>query len=81
MTTEIQQLLKERIGLDAASVGRLVIDQIIRGRMAARGVGEACDYYQQLCSDDCEMRELIERARVGDLVELAPALSYHATAT
>ena len=60
MTTEIQQLLKETIGLDAASVGRLVIDQIIRGRMAVRGVGEASDYYQQLRADNGEMRELIE---------------------
>src|SRR5262249_16873964 len=66
MTAAIQQLLKQKIGLDAASVGRRVIDQIIRSRMAARAVEEASDYYQQLCADDREMRELVEAVVVPE---------------
>jgi len=60
MTAEIEQLLKETIGLDAASVGRPMIEHAVRARMALCGAKKPEAYWQQLRSSDVEMRELIE---------------------
>ena len=66
MTLEVQQLLKETIGLDPVSIGRPIIEQLIRARMAHCGVRKTTDYCRQLRSSEAEMRELIEAVVVPE---------------
>jgi chemotaxis protein methyltransferase WspC len=66
MTAEIEQLLKETIGLDAAAVGRPMIEYAVRTRMTRCGAKKPEDYCQQLRSSDVEMRELIEAVVVPE---------------
>lgn len=56
----IAALLKERIGLDAESIGVTSVERAVRERLAARGLEDAQIYWQQLMASEEELQELIE---------------------
>lgn len=56
----IEQILRQRIGLHAASVGRSAISSAVGRRMAARKIESVHKYYQYLTAYPDELCELIE---------------------
>src|SRR5687768_4885277 len=56
----VQQLLKETIGLDAASIGASAIERAVRLRAAATGVTDAEAYVERVRSSPAELEELID---------------------
>ncbi len=57
---EFEALLRERIGLDVASVTPAMVERSVRGRMAARGLADPASYLDFLRSSEAELQELIE---------------------
>lgn len=66
MMAEIEQLLKAAIGLNAASVGRSMIEHAVRARMAVCGIGKQEAYWEKLRNSASEMHELIETVVVPE---------------
>ncbi len=56
----IEALLRERIGLDIASVGTNAIERAVRQRMLAAGVDDAGDYARLVQTSIDELQELTE---------------------
>jgi chemotaxis protein methyltransferase WspC len=56
----IAALLKERMGLDAESIGVASVERAVRERLAARGVEDVQVYWEQLTASEQELQELIE---------------------
>jgi chemotaxis protein methyltransferase WspC len=63
---DFENLLKQTIGLDAASVGSTSVDRAVRLRMASRGLERREDYWQQLNGSNDELQELIETVVVPE---------------
>jgi chemotaxis protein methyltransferase WspC len=64
--TDFENLLKETMGLDSASVGRATIENAVRMRMESLGFKEAEDYWERLHAADDELQELIEAVVVPE---------------
>jgi chemotaxis protein methyltransferase WspC len=64
--TGIEQILRERIGLDPVSIGISSIHRAIRLRMKAAGVGSAEDYAKRLQKSQGEWTELLESVVVTE---------------
>jgi len=62
----IENLLRERIGLDAASIGSSLIERSVRLRMKCLGVKRLEDYRRRLGASDTEWRELVESVVVSE---------------
>jgi chemotaxis protein methyltransferase WspC len=62
----VEQLLRERIGLDPASIGSSSIQRIVRLRMKLLGVARVDDYLKSLEEVPVEWRELIESVVVSE---------------
>ena len=62
----VEHLLRERIGLDAASVGSSSIERTLRLRMKSLGVKQLEDYLQMLESTTDEWEELVESVVVTE---------------
>ena len=58
--------LKERIGLDVASVGEAIIERAVRQRIQAVNAQTPCDYWQHLQSSQDEQQALIEAVIVPE---------------
>ena len=58
--------LKERIGLDVASVGEAIIERAVRQRSQAVQATTADDYWQQLQRSHDEQQALIEAVIVPE---------------
>jgi chemotaxis protein methyltransferase WspC len=58
--TQIEQLLREKIGLDPASVGSSSIERIVRLRMKSLGIKEPQEYAGLLSKLGAEWKELVE---------------------
>ncbi len=58
--------LKERIGLDVASVGEAIIERAVRQRTQAIQAQTACEYWQHLQSSEDEQQALIEAVIVPE---------------
>ena len=56
----IAALLKERMGLDAESIGVACVERAVRERLAARGLKDVQVYWEQLTAFEQELQELIE---------------------
>jgi chemotaxis protein methyltransferase WspC len=56
----IAALLKEKIGLDAESIGVACVERAVRERLAARGLEDVQIYWEQLIAFEQELQELIE---------------------
>lgn len=63
---EIEQLLKNRMGLDAASIGSMSIERAIQGRLNACGQPEPVAYLQRVLSSATELQALIEAVVVPE---------------
>jgi len=62
----IEDLLRERIGLDAASIGSSLIERSVRLRMKSLGVKQLTDYRRRLRESATEWRELVESVVVSE---------------
>jgi len=62
----IENLLRQTIGLDAASIGSSLISQTIRSRMQSRGVASIEDYWKYLRETPAELKELVEAVVVKE---------------
>src|SRR4030081_451302 len=58
--TRIAALLKEKMGLDAESIGVACVERAVRERLAARGLEDVQVYWEQLSTVEQELQELIE---------------------
>jgi chemotaxis protein methyltransferase WspC len=56
----IVALLKEKMGLDAESIGVACVERAVRERLAARGLNDPQAYWEQLVTFEQELQELIE---------------------
>ena len=56
----VAALLKEKMGLDAESIGVASVERAVRGRLAALGLKDAQVYWDQLIGLEGELQELIE---------------------
>ncbi|WP_158628782.1 CheR family methyltransferase [Dyella choica] len=67
MTLEaIEQLLKDTMGLDAASIGRSAVARATQERMSASGLSDHQVYWAQLNASAHELQELIEAVVVPE---------------
>jgi chemotaxis protein methyltransferase WspC len=62
----IENLLRERIGLDAASIGSSLIERSVRLRMKSLGLKQTEDYIGRLRASADEWRQLIESVVVSE---------------
>ena len=63
---QIEKMLRERMGLDAASVGSGSIQRIIRLRMKGLGIPDATAYRELLSRSRAEWDELVEAVVVTE---------------
>ncbi len=63
---EIETLLAQTIGLDAASVGLATIERAVQLRMAGCGLKDQSSYLQRVLSSTEELQELVEAVVVSE---------------
>ncbi|TAK97386.1 MAG: protein-glutamate O-methyltransferase CheR [Verrucomicrobia bacterium] len=63
---QIETLLRERIGLDAASIGASVVARLVRLRMKTCGLDRPADYARLLQNSPDEWRQLVEAVVVAE---------------
>jgi chemotaxis protein methyltransferase WspC len=63
---QIEQLLRERIGLDAASIGSTLIHRTVRLRMKSLGLKQIQDYIRFLAKSPSEWNDLVESVIVTE---------------
>src|SRR5262245_22602007 len=63
---EIERALRERVGLDSASIGSSVIQRSVRLRMKSRGIKKIEDYSRFLLSSSSEWNALTESVVVAE---------------
>ena len=66
MQTQIEDLLKETMGLNSASVGAPAIESAIRLRMAILGITHMEQYWKSVRASEGELQELIENVVVPE---------------
>ncbi|MCO6419800.1 hypothetical protein JYK14_27080, partial [Siccirubricoccus sp. KC 17139] len=66
MTEEIESLLKETMGLDAATIGSAAIARAVRARQAACGLEDAAAYAALARESAAELQELIDAVVVPE---------------
>lgn len=66
MIAQVERLLKQLIGLDAESIGRLVIERAVRQRMQVLGVAVDADYWRQVSQSPVEQQALVEAVVVPE---------------
>lgn len=62
----IETLLKEKIGLDAVSIGATTLERAVRERLAATGCQDAHAYLDLVLTSEPELQELIEAVVVPE---------------
>src|SRR5712692_1458077 len=63
---KIERAVRDRIGLDAASIGSTLLQRSIRLRMKSHGLRKADDYQALLQSSSTEWNELVESVVVTE---------------
>lgn len=81
MIAQIERLLKSRIGLDAESVGRSVIERAVRQRMNAQHKSALEDYWIILNGSPKEQQALVEAVVVPETWFFRYPESFKALAT
>jgi chemotaxis protein methyltransferase WspC len=66
MIGEFEKLLKQTMGLDAASIGTSAVESAVRTRQAACKLDNIHAYWQRVNSSKAELQELIEAVVVGE---------------
>ncbi|MDB6023801.1 MAG: hypothetical protein JWM68_24 [Verrucomicrobiales bacterium] len=64
--TELENLLKATMGLDATTVGSSTVERGIRERMKATGADSVEKYWNLVCSSAVELQELVESVVVPE---------------
>ncbi|KQV89506.1 protein-glutamate O-methyltransferase CheR [Pelomonas sp. Root1237] len=64
--TRFEQLLKQTMGLDAASIGSAAVERAVQERLSACGLADAQAYWERLCGSSVELQELIEAVVVPE---------------
>src|SRR5215831_15382477 len=62
----IEDLLRQRIGLDAAAIGRASLERLVRLRMKKSGRSDAESYLRLIQSSATEWNELVESVVVAE---------------
>lgn len=65
-TARFEQLLKQTMGLDAASIGSASVERAVQERMSACGLADARSYWDRLSGSGTELQELIEAVVVPE---------------
>jgi chemotaxis protein methyltransferase WspC len=78
--SEIENLLRQAMGLDAASIGSTSVDRAVRLRMAACALERVEDYWSKLRADGGELQELIEALVVPETWFFREAAAFAALA-
>jgi chemotaxis protein methyltransferase WspC len=60
MIARVAALLREKMGLDAASIGTAAIERAVRERLSACGSQDSHAYWEHLCASEVELQALIE---------------------
>ena len=76
----IANLLRQAIGVDAATIGQSVIDHAVRARMGACGMREVADYWERLRHSAAELEQLTEAVVVPETWFFRDAETYAALA-
>jgi chemotaxis protein methyltransferase WspC len=63
---DVETLLREWIGLDAATVGAAAVQRAVRGRMRALGINDPATFVRRLRSDTAERDLLVEDVIVAE---------------
>jgi chemotaxis protein methyltransferase WspC len=63
---QLEQVLKQSIGLDAASIGQNSVARALEQRQAACGLAQADDYLELLQRSEAELQQLIEAVVVPE---------------
>ena len=63
---EFENLLRSKMGLDAASIGSATVERAVKSRMAISGFRQAADYWGHLRASADELQELIEAVVVPE---------------
>lgn len=66
MHPAIEEVLKERMGFAAETVGRSLVDKIVRRRIAESGSSSADEYLRLLDSSPAELSELIDAIAIPE---------------
>lgn len=66
MIAQVEQLLKQLIGLEAESVGRSVVERAVRQRMASQALLDETQYWLWLSQSSTEQQALIEAVVVPE---------------
>ena len=64
--TSFEQLLKDAIGLDVASIGSSAVERAVRERQRASGLTDLSAYWDHLRSDNEELQQLIDAVVVPE---------------
>lgn len=64
--SDFESLLKQTMGLDAASVGSALIERAVKERQALCGAADLQDYWERVKGSDSELQELIEAVVVPE---------------
>jgi len=66
MFEKIEELLKEKIGLDISSIGVLSVESAIKRSLASSEYDDLAQYYEVLLSSDTEFKRLVEMVVVPE---------------
>jgi chemotaxis protein methyltransferase WspC len=65
-TTRFEQLLKQTMSLDAASIGSAAVERAVQERLSACQLADAQTYWERLSGSGTELQELIEAVVVPE---------------
>jgi chemotaxis protein methyltransferase WspC len=65
-TARFEQLLKETMGLDAASIGSAAVERAVQERLSACRLADAQTYWERLSGSGTELQELIDAVVVPE---------------
>lgn len=78
MIPQVAALLKEKMGLDATSIGTAAIERAVRERQTACSTHEAQAYWDHLCASEVELQALIEAVVVPETWFFRDREAFHA---
>ncbi|MEO6276303.1 CheR family methyltransferase [Roseateles sp.] len=64
--TAFEQLLKQTMGLDAASIGSAAIERAVQKRLSICRLPDTQAYWERVCSSEIELQELVEAVVVPE---------------
>lgn len=78
IVSRVQTLLRQKMGLDAESIGTAAIERAVRERMSTRPGQDPQTYWEHLCASQIEIQELIEAVVVPETWFFRDREAFHA---